>query len=143
MRLGSGAHQLGVDLRERARIHSDLDDARANARAVNAFLKLASPSSRQLFRSFLARNRRHVFVVRSTIETGIGDDVQARGTGQPFEEIYVSTEKGRRAFHQRPATCGAQSLEMWQCCLEDFLGVVALRDLPCRRPRNRPEHAHA
>ena len=33
---------------------------------------------------FLASNRRHVFVVCGTVEPGIGDDVQAGGTGQTF-----------------------------------------------------------
>ena len=121
------ADQLSIDLRERARVDSGLDEPGPHARPLDAVSGLRRPALGQPLRALLVRVRGHVFVLGRAVVAGVRDDVEPARLREADEQRRIAPQPGRRALDERPRAALLEGKEMRQHGAEGLAGVVAAR----------------
>ena len=121
-----GGHELAVDGAEGSGIDADLDEARADVRAVDAVFPLGDPARGDLVGRLLERVGRKAFVVHGAVVAGVGEDVDSDGLGQAAQNGDIAGEESRGAVDEGVDAEGAQRLEIGADGLDDLVRVVAM-----------------
>ena len=123
---------------ERPGVDADLDEAGADARALDPVAGLRRPAGRQLPGGLRVRVLRHRDVVRRAVVAGVRHDVEAARLREAAEEQRVPPEVGGRALEERLGSpASAAPARRGRIDAERLVGVVAGPARPSR-PRRSP-----
>ena len=105
-------------------VDTDLHEAGPDTGTVDPRCPFVCPAGGELIGRFGVGVWRQELPVPGAVVSGVGEDVNARGVGQPPQEPRISPEIRRRAFDQGLAAELAELFDVRQDGAEDLVGIV-------------------